>query len=99
MSDFLEQLNKAYFWDIDPDRLDEVRSKRVIIERILNYGNIKDIQLLRKRYEAREIINTARELNYIDRKTLNFISALFNVPKTGFKCWRRKPLTNQHWNY
>ncbi|MGC9354261.1 MAG: DUF6922 domain-containing protein [Mariniphaga sp.] len=31
MPELLEKLNKTYFWDIDPDSLDENKSKRIII--------------------------------------------------------------------
>jgi hypothetical protein len=43
MSTFLEQLNKVYFWDIDLLKINENESRRLIIERILNYGNLKEI--------------------------------------------------------
>ena len=46
MSALLEQLNKVYFWDIDPDNLDEIASKNLIIERVMNYGNLREIQLV-----------------------------------------------------
>ena len=99
MSGFLEQINKAYFWDIDPANLDEVKSKRIIIERVMNYGNLQEIQLVKKFYGVKEIENTLCNLNYIDPKTLNFVSLLFHIPKTKFKCYSRKQLTQQPWNY
>jgi hypothetical protein len=99
MPTFLEQLNKAYFWDIDPYHLDEIKSKRLIIERIMNYGNLHEIRLIKKYYGEKEIKKTICNLNYIDPKTLNFCSLLFNIPKTKFKCYTRKQLTNQHWSY
>jgi len=39
MSTLLEQLNKTYFWDIDPGHLDELKSKKIIIERVMNFGD------------------------------------------------------------
>jgi len=99
MSTFTEQLNSAYFWDIAPSNLDEVKSKRLIIERVMNFGNFDEIKLLKEFYGEKVIINTLCTLSYIDPKTLNFISLFFNVPKTKFKCYSRKQSTNQPWNY
>lgn len=99
MGALLEQLNKSYFWDIDPEYLDEVKSAKLIIERVMNFGNLHEIQLLKNYYGEKEIKHTLCHLNYIDPKTLNFASLLFNIPKSNFKCYTRKQLTDQHWNY
>lgn len=99
MPALLEQLNKAYFWDVDIAKIDNEKSKRLIIERVLNYGNLDEIKLIRKFYGVKEIRSTLCQLSYIDPKTLNFISLLFQVPKTKFKCYTKKQLTNQPWNY
>lgn len=99
MPALIEQLNKAYFWDVDIAKIDEEKSKRLIIERVINYGNLHEIKLIKEFYGIKEIRSTLCKLNYIDPKTLNFISLLFHVPKTKFKCYTRKQLTNQPWNY
>lgn len=99
MSELLENLNKAYFWDTDFNRLDEEKSRRLIIERVMNYGNLREIQLLKSFYGTEEIISILCQLNYIDPKTLNFLSLYFHVPKTKFKCYTKRQLTPQPWNF
>lgn len=99
MLELLEKLNKNYFWDIDPDSLDENKSKRIIIERVMNFGNLREIKLILKHYGKTEVTNTVCNLNYIDPKTLNFLSLLLNVPISEFKCYTRKQSTNQPWSY
>jgi hypothetical protein len=99
MPALLEQLDKAYFWDVDINQMDEVKSKRLIIERVINYGNLQEIQLVKNHYSVKEVKTILCDLNYIDPKTLNFISLLFHIPKTKFKCYTRKQLTAQPWSY
>jgi len=99
MSEFLDKINKTYFWDIDPASLDEVKSKRIIIERVMNYGNLLEIKLFKEFYGVDELTKTLCNLNYIDPKTLNFVSLLFHIPKTKFKCYSRNQLIRQPWNY
>ena len=96
---FLHNINNAYFWDIDIKTLDEVKSKRLIIERVVNLGNLDELKLLISHYGKKEVIKTICKLNYIDSKTLNFFSLVFNVPKNDFKCFTRKQLKVQHWNF
>ena len=99
MAALLEQLNNVYFWDTDFNKLDEIKSKRLIIERIMSYGNLHEIKLIKDFYGLKEITSTLCNLNYIDYKTLNFVSLLFHIPKSKFKCYTRKQLTDQPWNY
>ncbi len=96
---FLHNVNAAYFWDIDVSTLDEIKSKRLIIERVVNLGNLDEIKLVVNYYGKKELINTICKLNYLDSKTLNFLSLIFNVPKSNFKCFTRKQLKPQHWNF
>ena len=84
MAALIKQLNKAYFWDIDIKKLDEEKSKRIIIERVFNYGNLDEIKLVKNFYGIQEIKATLCKLNYLDPKSLNFASLFLNVPKSKF---------------
>ena len=99
MKSSISQLNKVYFWDVDFAKLDKSKSKRLIIERVINLGNLSEIKLLREIYTADEIRQTLCNLNYLDPKTLNFGSLLFNIPKTRFKCYIKKSSAHKPWNY
>jgi len=99
MPSLTDQLKKTYFWDTDIRHLDAWKSKRLIIERIINFGDLREIQLIKEFYGIKEIKSILCNLNYMDPKTLNFASILFQIPKTKFKCYTRNQLTSQHWNY
>jgi hypothetical protein len=99
MQELLKQLNKTYFWDISPEFLDDQKSRKIIIERIMNLGNLEEIKSVRNYYGDEVIKDTIINLNYIDPKTLNFLSLLFDIPKNKFKCYTRKQSTAQHWSY
>jgi len=96
-SDILKDLKQQYFWDVDISRLDVDKSKRLIIERVFVLGTAKEIMLVKKYYGTSVVIDVLKSLNYIDPKTLNFVSKLFNVSLKSFKCYRRKQLNPQHW--
>jgi len=99
MQELLKQLNKTYFWDINPEFLDHQKSRKIIIERIMNLGNLEEIKSVRNYYGDEVIKDTIINLNYIDPKTLNFLSLLFDIPKNKFKCHIRKQSTVQHRSY
>lgn len=94
----LEKLDPGYFWDVDLSSLDVNRSPRLIIERVFSMGSLKDIRLIMEFYGESKILSILQNVNYLDRKTLNFVSKLFNAPLNTFKCYRRKQLMHQHWH-
>jgi hypothetical protein len=96
--DLVGKLKSHYFWDVDLSKLQDEKGKRLIIERIINMGTLSEIMLLQERYGLDEVRRVLRNLNYIDPKTLNFISKLYNLPKKNFRCYTRKQLKPQHWN-
>lgn len=39
-----------YFWDLDPQTLDETKHERLIVSRLLNYGRLDDWRWLVRTY-------------------------------------------------
>jgi hypothetical protein len=91
-------LKQRYFWDVDTGAGKTV-SKRLIIERIFSFGTLAEMALLLRYYGEEEVERILINLNYIDPKTLNFASKYFGKSKKVFKCYIRKQLIPQHWNY
>ncbi|OFX43005.1 MAG: hypothetical protein A2X05_18415 [Bacteroidetes bacterium GWE2_41_25] len=90
--------HKQLFWDVDLTDLDADRSKRLIIERVFALGTLKEVKLVLEYYGTETVTDVLKKLNYIDPKTLNFVSAYFKVSLESFKCYRRKQSIRQHWD-
>lgn len=99
MPELLSQLNKTHFWDVDITHMDASKHQKLIIERVMMYGNLEEIKLIKDFYGEDTVISTLCSLNYIDPKNLNFFSLLFDIPKTKFRCYTRRQLTRQPWDY
>jgi len=95
---YIEHLSPQYFWDVDPAKLNDVDSKRLIIERTINFGSLKEIHELIQHYGKKEVVKMIRKISYLDPKTLNFISRLFEIPLSSFRCHTRKSLKPPRWN-
>lgn len=96
--DIVKALNPTYFWDVDAGRLDAQKSKRLIIERVFSLGNLEEITMLIDFYGDQQIVETLCKVNYLDPKTLNFVSKLFKTPLEKFKCYTKAQLTRPLWN-
>ncbi len=96
--DISKDLNPKYFWDIDSRTLDAKGSKRLIIDRVFAMGTAKEIMLILNYYGAKEVGEVLEKENYIDPKTLNFVSRLLNIPLKAFRCYSRQRLNRPLWN-
>ena len=93
-----KDISPKYFWDVDPGRLDAEGSKRLIIDRVFTIGTAKEIMLVLNYYGSKEVGEVLKKQNYIDPKTLNFVSRLLNIPLKAFKCYSRQQLNPPLWN-
>lgn len=85
-------LKKEYFWDVNIERLDVDSSQRLIIERVFTLGSVKEMMLVIDYYGEEEVKKVLTSLNYIDPRSLNFVSKIFNLPLKSFKCYSRRQL-------
>lgn len=93
-----ELLKKTYFWDVDITPGKTIPA-RLIVERIFTLGTLAEVALLLKYFGKDEVEKVLINLNYLDSKTLNFASKYFGKSKKRFKCYIRKQLMPQFWNY
>lgn len=91
-------LNPQYFWDVDLSAVNQATSCRLIIERVFSLGEIKEMKEVIRYYGVEKTLDVLRNLTFIDRKSLNFISRFFNVPSEEFKCYSIKQSKPIYWN-
>lgn len=86
------------FWDVDLDGFDLKNHKSHLIQKVLEYGFINDWQLLKKLYGLEIIKEVSLNLRSLDAVTLSYLSAIFKIDKTEFRCYKHKQLYPTYWN-
>lgn len=92
-------LSSHLFWDVDKSKLSFEVHKPFIIQRILEYGLLKDWLLLRKNLSIEEIATITKSLRSLDDISLNFISKISGKSKEDFRCYTTKPLQKKLWPF
>jgi hypothetical protein len=95
----IRHISPALFWDTDINTLSETEHSGFIIQRVCMLGTWNDWLLLKDRYGIKEIESALFHARYLDKKTLNYFSLKFNIPKEKFRCYSFLPLAQKHWNY
>ncbi|MCA6421300.1 MAG: hypothetical protein IM568_00605 [Flavobacterium sp.] len=93
-NDFSQHL----FWDVDLKGFDLDKYKTFFIQRVLEYGNIKDWNLIKKLYGMEAIKEASLNARSLDAVTLSFVATIFNIDKTEFRCYKHRQLFPNLWN-
>lgn len=76
------RFRQELFWDVDPKTIDSKKHARYIIERILDFGDTKEVAWLAHQYPAqsiRRVMTLPR--TQIHRKSKNLWSPVFQKKK------------------
>jgi hypothetical protein len=95
----ISQLTPTLFWDTDISSISETEHAAFIIQRVCMLGTWNDWLLLKAGYGLQKIENELLNARYLDQKTLNYFSILFNIPKDKFRCSFFQPSAQKHWTY
>jgi hypothetical protein len=94
-----EKFSKNLFWDVDGSSLDLDEHARFIVERVVTRGKTTDfftlLELFGKEGVKREIV----KIRYLDAVTFNFLSKVFRIPKSKFRCYKQPQSIQQLWQY
>jgi hypothetical protein len=92
-------LSRVIFWDTNYDTIDWEQKAHYVIERVVMYGFIEDWKAIKAFYGLETIKNEMLQARYLDKKTLNFLSFYFNIPKEQFRCFTYQQSIPTHWDY
>jgi len=71
------RLRQSLFWDVDPKKINPKRHARYIIERVLDFGNDKEVKWLLNNYSSDLIKKTVRGSRVIHSKSKALWSLLY----------------------
>lgn len=94
ISDFSPHL----FWDVDLDTFNLENYQKFMTERVLEYGTLEDFKLLKKLYGIEKIKQISLDIRSLTPVTLSFLSHIFKIDKTEFRCYKYRQLVQNYWN-
>jgi hypothetical protein len=92
-------LSPFLFWDTQQQNIDFDKHARQIIERVVTRGTIEDWLKIKAYYGLERIKEEVVKIRSLDRLTLHFLSTIFQIPKTQFKCYNTEPSIQRLWHY
>ena len=92
---------KKYFWNVDFTELNLEKDSFFVINRILEYGDIKDLCWLFKKVERKQIEEVIIKSRELSPKTANFWGLFLNLNKNKILCLKKsyQKMQRTHWAY
>lgn len=94
----IQDFSPHLFWDVDLATFDLEKHNIHMIQKVLEYGKMSDWNLLKVLYGLDKIKEVSLNLRSLDAVTLSFLSTIFNIDKTEFRCYRHRRLVQNYWN-
>lgn len=63
------KFRQSLFWDVDPKTIDPKRHARYIIERVLDFGNEREVRWMASRYQPELIRDITAHSRVLDPKS------------------------------
>lgn len=86
----ISDFSKHLFWDVDLNDLDFDKHAGFFAQIVIEYGNIDDWNLLKKLYGLDKIKDLALQFRSLDAVSLSYLSTIFKIDKTEFRCYKHK---------
>lgn len=89
-------LSPLLLWEYDLSNFDWWRSRKIVVQRVIERGWPKDFFAAFDLYGGKEgFCQVVKELPYLSDKDMNFVCAVFGLKKEELKCYTRKQLRAQ----
>ena len=82
-------LSGYLFWDIDVRRLDYDKRASFVLERVFTMGMQEDEWKVNEYYGKERIKKEVIKCKALDKKTMNYLSIFYDIPKKEFACFRK----------
>ena len=91
---------KRLLWDVDWNNFDVQKNKKMVVQRVVEYGLPEDYYTMFKLYGGvsgvREIIKEIPHFRY--PQDISFVCMAFNLKKEDLKCYKRQQLREERMN-
>jgi len=90
-ADIIDQFSKGLFWNFNREKLDYIKHKDLIIERVIEAGLEEDEILMWRLYSYIDIKNVAVNMSDLLYDDLVYMSCVLNIKEEDFKCYGKTP--------
>jgi hypothetical protein len=85
----LPEFLRPYFWDVEFENVDKETSKKFVIKRVLDRGNVREVRYVVDTYGKEAIKDVVLSTRDLARPTGNFWADILGLDKTQVPCLQK----------
>ena len=82
-------LRSTLFWDVGSRKLDAEKNAQFIIGRVLDFGNLKEWEVIKNFYGLVKIRKVAQKHIFFDPRSANFWAMALGIPLKNLRCTKK----------
>lgn len=94
----IQDFSSHLFWDVNLSKFDLDKHKDFLIHKVIEYGVLNDWKLIKELYGLETIKKVSLTFRTLDAVSLSFLSTLFKMEKTEFKCYIHNQSVQNYWS-
>ena len=94
----LKDINPRIFWDMDLGKLDYDNNAPLIIQRVLEYGELSDWYAIKRHYGLDKIVSISQGFRTLEPEAVAWLCCLSNAKEEDFRCYHIAQLYPTPWN-
>ena len=95
----LPKINKAIFWDTDMEKMDWIRYRKAIIQRVFERGNSNEINEIIRFYGKEEVIVTIQTAHSLLYTAIDNAKTYLGIDENSISCYQNSILKQAHQPY
>lgn len=94
----LKDINPRIFWDMDLSTLDYENNAPLIIQRVLEFGELNDWFAIKRHYGLNRIVTISQGFRTLEPEAVSWLCCLSNAKEEDFRCYRIAQSNPTPWN-
>lgn len=91
-------VNPALLWEYDLKDFDYQQMRNIVVQRVIERGWRNDWYAALNLYGVEGMKEVIKELPYLNKQDMHFVSTIFNITLSEMKCYEKKRFQKTHWN-
>lgn len=91
-----KEISASLLWEYDLKNFDYQGMKLLVVQRVIERGRMDDFYAMFNLYGLEEVIKTLKKIKMLNKKDMNFVSVVFEIPFEELRCYREQQLTKSY---
>lgn len=92
-----KEVRKHLLWEVNKENFDYNKSSQLVVERVVQRGDTDDWLTILNLYGYERVREQIKQIPHLNKKDMNFVHLIFDIPLNELKCYTKKPSARQHW--